>query len=110
MSNRDKKHYGAKRPDFACGTIDNRLIILELKRPSHTLNVDDLNQLETYTVIAEDYKNSSSYESYLVGTRDDEELRRYLRRRRGFLVLHYSDIIGHAQTRYSDFLEAIEAE
>jgi hypothetical protein len=108
LSKKDKKKYGAKRPDFVCGTVENKLIILELKRPSHTLTVDDLNQLETYTVIAEDHKNFSSYEGYLIGTKEDDELRRYLRRRSGFKVLHYADIIERTMTRYGDFLKAIE--
>jgi len=108
LSKRDKKRYGNKRPDFVCGTIDNKLIILELKRPSHTLTVDDLNQLETYTVVAEDHKKFSSYEGYLIGTKEDEELRKYLKRRSGFKVLHYADIIDEIRQRYRDFLKEIE--
>ena len=100
MSKRDRKRYGKNRPDFVCGTIDNRLIILELKRPSHRLTVDDLNQLETYMVVAEDYTNSSSIEGYLVGRKGDEELVRRLRRRRGFHVLYYAELIEQARTRY----------
>ena len=111
MSKRDKKKYGSKRPDFVCGTVGNKLIILELKRPSHTLNVDDLNQIETYTVIAEDYKNFSSYEAYLIGTKEDEELRRRLKRRSSaFRVLHYADIIDKTKQRYHDFMKTIENE
>lgn len=108
MSGRDKKRYGKKRPDFVCGTVGNKLIILELKRPSHSLTVDDLNQLEAYTVVAEDYKNFSSYEGYLVGAKEDEELKRYLKRRSGFKVLHYADIVGSTRERYREFLESIE--
>lgn len=110
MSKRDKKKYGKKRPDFVCGTVDNKLIILELKRPSHSLTVEDLNQLETYTVIAEDYKNFTSYEGYLVGSKEDSKLRRYLRRRSGFKVLHYADIIEKTMGRYKEFLDAIESD
>lgn len=110
MSKRDKKKYGKKRPDFVCGTVDNKLIILELKRPSHSLTVEDLNQLEIYTVIAEDYKNFTSYEGYLVGSKEDSELRRYLRRRSGFKVLHYADIIEKTKGRYKEFLDAIESD
>ena len=110
MSRRDKKKYGKKRPDFVCGTVDNKLIILELKRPSHSLTVEDLNQLEIYTVIAEDYKNFTSYEGYLVGSKEDSELRRYLRRRSGFKVLHYADIIEKTMGRYKEFLDAIESD
>ena len=109
MGRLDRKRYGAKRPDFVCGTIENKLILLELKRPSHILNIDDLNQLETYTVVAEDYKNFSSYEGYLVGAKDSEELKRRLKRCRGFRVLHYADIIEQTRIRYKDFLSATDA-
>ena len=108
MNKRDAKRYGKKRPDFVCGTVENRLIILELKRPAHVLTVDDLNQLEIYTVVAEDHANISSCEGYLVGAKEDEELRRFLRRRQGFRVLHYADIIGRTRQRYTEFLKTIE--
>lgn len=110
MSKKDRKRFGDKRPDFVCGTVESRLILLELKRPSHTLSVGDLNQLEAYTVVAEDYKNFSSYEGYLVGTQEDAELRRYLKRRSGFRVLHFADIIERTRTRYRDFLKAIDLD
>lgn len=107
MSKRDRKKYGTKRPDFVCGTVDNKLILLELKRPAHSLCVDDLNQLETYTVVAEDYKNFSSYEGYLVGAKKDPELERYLKRRSGFKVLFFSDILESTKRRYHEFLKSI---
>ena len=102
-----KRNMGKKRPDFVCGTVGNKLILLELKRPSHSLNVDDLNQLELYTVIAEDYKNCSAYEAYIVGAKKDKELDRYLKRRAGFKVLFYSDIIEGTKQRYHEFLKTI---
>lgn len=42
-----------KRPDFVCGTVGEKLIIVELKRPSHSLEIGDLNQLENYLSIIE---------------------------------------------------------
>jgi hypothetical protein len=44
MLKKDRKHFGAKRPDFACGAIGDKLIILELKRPSHR---DEYKDIET---------------------------------------------------------------
>lgn len=110
LSKRDRNKYGSKRPDFACGTVGNKLILLELKRPSHALSVQDLNQLETYTVIAEDYKNFSSYEAYLVGAKKDAELDRYLKRRSGFKVLFFSDIVESTRDRYHEFLKTIDRD
>jgi hypothetical protein len=109
LSKSDKKKYAKKRPDFVCGTVGDKLIILELKRPGHTLSVEDLNQLEQYLVLAEQYKNFSSYEGYLVGSKTDDELRRTLKHRSShFKVLHYTDIIDDTKKRYTEFLKTVE--
>lgn len=109
LSKKDKKRFGKKRPDFCCGTVGNKLIILELKRPAHTLDVGDLNQLEEYMVVAEKYKNYSSYQGYLVGSGTSDELRRTLKHRSShFKVLHYADILDSTKQRYTEFLKSIE--
>lgn len=110
MSKRDKKKYGKKRPDFVCGSVDNKLIIMELKRPSHKLTTEDLQQLETYLMVAEDYSvKYSGYEAYLVGKRIDSELKRRMKyRRRAFKILTYSDLIDNTERRYKDYLRLIE--
>jgi len=109
LNKNDKKKYGKKRPDFVCGTVGEKLIILELKRPGHTLSVENLNQLEQYLVVAEQYKNFSSDEGYLVGSETDDELRRTLKHRSNhFKVLYYSEIIDHTKKRYTEFLKTIE--
>lgn len=111
MQKRDKKRYGKKRPDFVCGTVGNKLIILELKRPSHTLKVEDLNQLETYILVAESYFNFTSYEAYLVGSKIDSDLSKTMKHRsRSFKVLTYSDLIDQTKQRYNDYLKEIDAE
>ena len=109
LSAKDKKKYGKKRPDFVCGAIGDKLIILELKRPAYTLTVDDLNQLERYMVLAEEYKKFSSYEAYLVGSKTDDGLRRTLKHRSSnFKILHYADVIDRIKRRYAEFLQTIE--
>jgi hypothetical protein len=109
MSKLDKKRYGKKRPDFVCGTVDQKLIILELKRPSHKLTIEDLNQLETYVTVAEDYSTFRSYEAYLVGRKVDPELKRRMKHRSSaFKVVTYSDIIEDTRKRYSEFLKSLE--
>lgn len=69
MSKKDNRRFGKKRPDFVCGTVGDKLIIIEIKRPKHVLEIDDLNQLETYLTIAEQYKTFRSYEAYLIGNK-----------------------------------------
>jgi ribosomal protein L40E len=109
MQKRDKKRYGKKRPDFVCGSYGQRLIILELKRPSHTLEVGDLNQLEQYMIVAENYTTFRSYEAYLVGQRIDEDLKRTMRHRSSsFKILTYADLIDETRKRYHEFLETLQ--
>jgi hypothetical protein len=109
MGKRDRKRYGKKRPDFVCGTVGDRLIILELKRPSHKLVVDDLNQLETYVLVAESHLSFRSYEAYLVGSKVDADLTKTLKHRSSrFKVLTYSDLMDQTKKRYHEYLQAIE--
>lgn len=109
LSKTDKKKYGDKRPDFVCGTVGDRLIILELKRPSHELTIDDLNQLETYVTLADKYKNFTSYSAYLVGSKISDDLKARMKHRsKNFQVLFYADIIGKVRERYNDFLKSLD--
>ncbi len=111
MSKKDRKKYGEKRPDFVCGTVGEKLIIVELKRPSHELKTDDLNQLETYLTIAEQYKRFRSFEAYLIGNKKNQDLIRRLKHRsNNFKVLTYTDLIGDTEHRYRDFLETIRSD
>lgn len=108
MSRRDKKKFGSKRPDFVCGTIGDKLIILELKRPSQTLKVEDLNQLETYLTISEKYFNFNTSRGYLVGSKISEDLRRALKYRKGMEIIPYSNLIDDSKKRYTEFLRSLD--
>lgn len=108
LSERDAEEYGALRPDFACGTVGNKLVLVEIKRPSHTLQVDDLNQLETYVAIAEDYGTFGTFEAFLVGNKVSDDLKKRLKYRGSkFKVRTYSDLIQDARNRYSDYFEGV---
>jgi hypothetical protein len=109
MSREDKRRYGTRRPDFVCGTYGGKLIILELKRPSHELKVEDLNQLEAYVLMAEKYFSFKSYEAYLIGSKTNDELRRTMRHRSSaFKTLTYSDLIDDTKKRYGEYLTSIQ--
>jgi hypothetical protein len=107
---KENKQYEKNRPDFVCGTVDKRLILIELKRPSHVLGVADLNQLERYVVICNDYSNDhTSFEAILVGTKQSDDLRKTLQVRGGnrFQVHTYTDLISDSERRYKSYLEAL---
>lgn len=108
MSKKDKTRYGKNRPDFVCGSAGDTLIILELKRPGHKLNIDDMNQLETYLAVAKKYFSAKSFRGYLVGSSIDDELERRLEFRRGTQILYYANIIDSTKKRYQEFLKTVE--
>jgi hypothetical protein len=111
MSKRDKNRYGKKRPDFVCGSVGERLIIIELKRPSKVLNIEDLNQLETYLTVVESYATKyRSHEAYLIGNKQDDDLiKRSKYRSSIFRILTYTDLIDATETRYQEYLKHIQS-
>lgn len=99
------------RPDFVCGMVDNRLIIIEIKRPSHVLEVADLNQLERYVVLAREYQSYSSFEAILVGSKKSSDLTRTLAvRGSGFKVRTYTELVSDTERRYRRFLDALKRD
>jgi hypothetical protein len=105
----EDERYKLERPDFVCGTVDNRLIIIEIKRPSHTLDVPDLNQLERYVVLCQKYEKYSSFEATLVGTKATRDLEATMNvRRESFKVRTYTQLVSDTERRYSDYLKALD--
>lgn len=108
---KEHEEFKLKRPDFVCGTVDRRLIIIEIKRPSHVLTVEDLNQLERYVVISRDYLDDARYfEAMLVGRKASDDLKKTLDVRGGqsFKVRTYTQLISDTERRYKNYLEALE--
>lgn len=109
LPKKDKK-YAKLRPDFVCGTVDNKLIIVELKRPSHALTIEDLNQAETYLSIIEEHGNKfSSSEVYLIGRKIDDDLSRKIKHRAShFKIKTFSDLIDDTEKRYKEFVDIMK--
>jgi len=108
LEKEDAQHK-AKRPDFVCGTVDKKLIIIEIKRPSHKLDVDDLNQLERYVVLCNKYDDDhTSFEAMLVGHEQTDELRQTMRvRKETFKVRTYTQLVSDTERRYAKYLDAL---
>jgi hypothetical protein len=103
----DKKRQ-LERPDFVCGSVEGKLIVIEIKRPSHKLTVEDLNQLERYVVLCKKYEQFSSFEALLVGHQQTEDLRHTMEvRRQTFGVRTYTQLVSDAERRYRKYLDAI---
>lgn len=99
------KKIKSKRPDFVCGTIENKMIIVEIKRPSHELTASDLEQLETYMLIIEQHSGAKySFEGFLVGRKISDDLKKRLKFRSSqFKVKTYSDLIDDVKKRYLEY-------
>jgi hypothetical protein len=88
-----------------CGSLGDQLIIVELKRPKHELTKEDLNQMEDYLAMSEKYSTKfRSHKAYLMGASISDEVKTYLRYRRGFDVLNYWEVLDKAEKRYKEFL------
>jgi hypothetical protein len=109
LAKEDEK-YKANRPDFVCGTVDKKLIIIEIKRPSHTLDVDDLNQLERYVVLCNKYDDDhTSFDAILVGHDQSDELRQTMKvRKETFKVRTYTQLVRDTERRYKQYLDALD--
>lgn len=98
------------RPDFVCGSIDNKLVIVELKRPSHKLTTNDLGQLEKYLKIIESHsQDHKNFEAYLFGKRIDDDLIKTMKYRRTdiFKIRTFADLVDDTKRRYKEYLEKV---
>lgn len=98
-----------KRPDFVCGSVDNKLIIIELKRPSHELKIEDLNQLENYLTIIENHYDLKTFEAYLIGRKISDDLKKRAKYRGNqFKLKTFIDLIDDTEKRYIDFVKTLK--
>jgi RNA polymerase subunit RPABC4/transcription elongation factor Spt4 len=107
---KEDKRFEKRRPDFVCGAVDKKLIIIEIKRPSHTLDVADLNQLERYVVLCDKYDDEhSSFEALLVGSKTSDDLKTTLKVRGSgaFKVRTYTQLVSDTERRYRRYLDAL---
>ncbi len=104
------KDFEKKRFDFAVVDADNKLLILEIKRPSIELTKDEIDQLEMYLRITKHYKAKSyrSIEGYLIGNKISSEAREIMDYRKGIKLMTYDDLLEGCRERYSAYLKVIE--
>lgn len=106
------KKYKLKRPDFACVDFENKLIILELKRPKVELKKDELDQAELYLRIIKHYKGESykSISVILIGNRISNEAKEILENRKNVEIKTYQEFLSKTKKRYLKYLEATEKQ
>jgi hypothetical protein len=99
-----------KRPDFACVDFENKLIILELKRPSIELRKDALDQAEMYLRVIKKYKTESykNINVIVLGNKISSEAYEIVDLRKGVEIKTYEDFLSKTRKRYKSYLDAVE--
>ncbi|MFW6121654.1 MAG: hypothetical protein ACOC80_12275, partial [Petrotogales bacterium] len=113
FSKEDKK-YEKKKPDFACTTYKNDLVIAEIKRPKHKLAMGDLNQIELYRSKAKKYSSQkfNVSDAYLIVKSIPDDLRDIAdeRKRINIYVKTYQEVIKEVEERYQELHKILEQE
>lgn len=105
-----EKKYSKKRPDFVCVNHGNKLIILEIKRPSIKLAKTEIDQAELYQRIIKKYKgqNYNSIRVILIGNKISDEAREVVELRKNIEIKTYQDFLESCRKRYEEYLKVIE--
>lgn len=102
-----KKH-AKDRPDLIVQSLGEKLFIIELKRPSHTINANDYTQIKQYKVIIKKHVlNISQIECYLIGNSFDESIRDPEDAKIGIYLKSYLEILQEAKEKYKELLSKL---
>lgn len=104
-----------RRIDFLCTSVSNHRFIIELKRPHHKINKDDIDQAKDYRSFVQEYSNTTIQSpnrviAYIVGGKlsDDritlDELESTQNADKVYAKT-YSQLLTDAQNHHSEFIE-----
>ncbi len=103
------RQYAKKRPDFVCVNHDNRIIILEIKRPSVELKKAEMDQAELYLRLIKKYKaDKKTVEVILVGNTISDEALEISEIRTLIKIQTYQDFLEKCRARYEQYLKIVE--
>ena len=107
-----------RRIDFLCVKLVDTLFVIELKRPRHTLRLEDLDQVEEYvSFLKEKYignspESPSRVEAYLIVGENSENRRVKLRmdalKSEGIYVKLYNELLAEARQYHNEFIVKYE--
>lgn len=109
MSEEDESE-GRRRPDFVCATQGQQLVIAEIKRPSHTLQREDVEQLQDYMYHADRYSGEGfgDVNGYLIGNDYDDRTEHRAEGTSNVEIRTYQDILSSARHRYREYWDELE--
>ena len=101
--NKKFKKHAQDRPDLIVMSLLEKVVVIELKRPAHVINLNDYAQVSIYTTIIKKHSpNTKLVESYLIGNTFDEAIRNPELEKIGIYLLSYSEILQRAKERYKE--------
>ena len=105
------KGHEKDRPDLIVKTSSEKVIIIELKRPSHKIVSKDFAQVSEYkNIIKTSQPNAKLIECYLIGNEFDEAVRSPDYEKIDMYLRSYSEIVQEAKERYKDILSIIHGQ
>lgn len=103
-------HHERLRPDFICANDKDNLVIVEIKRPSHEITQEDINQLHNYLVAVDDFYQSefTQKEGYIIGKEISKHNKKYIEGIENMYFKSYTQLVDDCNRRYQEYLDAIE--
>ena len=99
-----------QRPDFVCANDTNRLIIVEIKRPSHQVQQRDINQLQNYLATVDSFQQFPEKRGYLVARSISDRYRTIVDDIRSIEFISYAQLVDNCNRRYREYIQAIERD
>jgi len=105
------KQHEEKRPDLICKNLLKRYLVIELKRPSYKITLEDYPQVMLYNNILKDnFPNSEKLDCYLIGKEYDSSMSKEpnIQGKVTIYLKSYNEIIEEAKQRYEEILKIFE--
>lgn len=107
------REHEEKRPDFICKNLIDRYLVIEIKRPSYKISLDDYAQVMLYSNILKDnFPNSEKLDCYLIGKEYDSTISKEptIQGKVTIFLKSYNEIIEDAKKRYEEVLKIFEGD
>lgn len=100
-----------KRPDLICKSLLNNYLVIELKRPSYKIRLEDYPQVMLYNnILKNNFPNSERLNCYLIGKEYDSTVSKEptIQGKVTIFLKSYNEIIEEAKKRYEEVLKIFE--
>ena len=97
------------RPDLICVSNKHNLTVVELKRPSHQVTMNDLNQLQNYLAIVDRFRPEFVTKmGYIIAKEISDHLQKIVNNIKNVEFKSYVQLTNDCQRRYQEYIDALE--